>query len=336
MSERITKSFAPVRRNQLADCDSSNRGGASGPTTRTMLSANSPVHEVASRTAAAGPDAVDVPGFEILRLLGQGGMGAAYEAVRSVKRERVAIKVMMPSSLPTDHAMKMFLREASILSQLKHPAIVRFHEVGRAAGSIFIVMEYVEQVDLRALLANCSVAERVGVVSRLVCQVLDALHFAHERGLVHRDVKPSNILVAKDGKTLQAKLSDFGIAKNFETAGSSAMTGDGEIRGTLGFMAPEQLTDSCRVKPAADIYSVGVTCFYLLAGRLPFDSSASPAGPLRPENTPPILLADILTDVPGPLSRIIERAMAHDPARRFASAAEMQSALLPFAVSGQD
>jgi serine/threonine-protein kinase len=280
--------------------------------------------------------AVVIPGYEIVRLLGQGGMGAAYEAIHKARRERVAVKVMMPSTLPTEHAMQLFLREASILSQLNHPGIVRFHEVSCSDGMLFIVMEYVDQVDLPALLAKCLLIERIRIVCGLVGQVLDALQFAHQRGLVHRDVKPTNILVANNGERLHAKLSDFGIAKNFETAGHSAMTRDGEIRGTLGFMAPEQLTDSRRVKPAADIYSVGVTFYYFLSGQLPFESSLPATDLTKAVNTAPIPLTRILPDLQEPLLKIVECAMAHDPAQRFASAAEMRTALLPFTSSGQD
>ena len=165
-------------------------------------------------------------------------MGAVYEAIEEATQEWRAVKVLMTTPTSDDRTMRLFLREANILSQLDHPRIVRFHEIGWSEGRIFIVMEYVPQVDLKSLLKQRPVVQRVRVVCGLVAQVLDALAFAHGRGLVHRDVKPSNILVSKQAKKLSAKLADFGLAKSFETAGFSAMTADGEARGTLGYMCP--------------------------------------------------------------------------------------------------
>jgi serine/threonine protein kinase len=279
---------------------------------------------------------VTVPGYRIVREIGRGGMGVVFEAMHLARDERFAVKVLTPNAELTDQAPRLFLREANILSQLDHPCIVRFHEVGWSNGSLFIVMEYVDQVDLPTLLTTRPTAARIRIGCGLIGQVLAALDFSHRRGLVHRDIKPSNVLVMKKNKKLLAKLSDFGIAKNFEAAGFSAMTGDGEMRGTPAYMAPEQFIDSRRVKPAADIFAVGVTLYHLLAGRLPFDCERTPSGMLKRLDEHTVPLKDVLPEVPERLSQLIQRAMDADPVKRFASAAEMKNALMPFVSSREN
>jgi tRNA A-37 threonylcarbamoyl transferase component Bud32 len=303
------------------------------------LTWNLPIDQVEAVRAAAplvASQTVVIPGYRVVQLIGQGGMGAVYEAIEEATQQRRAVKVLMTPATSDDRIMRLFLREANILSQLDHPRIVQFHEIGWREGQIFIAMEFVSQVDLATLLKQRSVSRRIRLVCGLVAQVLDALAFAHRRGLVHRDVKPSNILVAKQAKRLSAKLADFGLAKSFETAGFSAMTADGEARGTLGYMAPEQRANSRRVKPSADIYSVGVTLFHLLSGRHPFQSAHSPIGMLQSLEAPQIPLEEVLPEAPAELSQIIRRAMAADPEQRFATAREMKKALLPFAAAEHD
>jgi eukaryotic-like serine/threonine-protein kinase len=274
-----------------------------------------------------------IPGYRIVREIGRGGMGVVFEARHLAREERFAVKVLTPTAQPTDQSTQLFLREASILSQLNHRFVVRFQEFGWKDGIVFIVMEYVDQVDLSALLAARPVDSRIRIVCGLMSQVLAALDFAHRRGLVHRDVKPNNVLVTKENGKLLTKLGDFGIAKNFETAGFSAMTADGEARGTFAYMAPEQLVDSRRAKPAADLFAVGVTLYHLLAGRLPYTCGRTPAGTISRSDKSPIPITEVMPDVPEALSQLLLRAMQTEPSRRFASAAEMKKALVPFVSS---
>src|SRR4029077_20104415 len=150
------------------------------------------------------------------------------------------LKVILPESAASERAMRVFLREISVLSMLRHPRIVHFDETGLAQGHFFFAMEYVEAADPAAVLAEVEPAARRRILVAVVCQCLEALAYAHAAGVVHRDVKPANLLVRWRGVRPQTKLADFGLAKHFQNAGFSGITHEGQGLGTIGFMAPEQ------------------------------------------------------------------------------------------------
>ncbi len=272
-----------------------------------------------------------IPGYEMLRKLGQGGMGVVYLARHASSGAQVALKLIMPESAGSERLVQMFLREVSILSQLDHPRIVRFHEIGFARGEFFFAMDYVEALALADLLGPLDMAGRVKVACGILCQAAEALGHAHARGFVHRDIKPANLLVRRAGKKLRVKLADFGLAKNFEKSGLSGMTRSGEVRGSLPYMAPEQLLDCKSVQPAADIYSAGATLYQLLSGQTPHDfpRGQDPFRVLLEES--PVPLGQRCPALPAAMAELVHRAMARDPAERFASAAELRARLLPFA-----
>ncbi len=292
------------------------------------------------RTAAEDSDPpavdtqlIDVPGYEMRREIGRGGMGVVYEAVQKGTRRRVALKIVSTTQQASSAATQLFLREASVLSQLKHKRIVEFYEMGMAAGQIFLAMEYVETIDLREYLAEHPADVQQAYCCGIICQVLEALKYTHDQGLVHRDIKPQNVLVSRAERKLRTKLADFGLAKYVETAGFSAMTSDGETRGTLTFMAPEQFSNSRYAKAPCDIYAAGATLYYFLAGEYPYDfgSSRSIYDVCRTVlDTPPVPLHHRRPDVPGELAQVIDRALSKDPAKRY-TAGHMYSALYPFA-----
>ena len=151
--------------------------------------------------AGTGPRAalLALPGFDVVRKLGQGGMGIVHLARRQANGELVAIKVVVPESAANDRAVNLFFREVRILSQLQHPHIVDFREMGLHLGQVFFVMEYVETIDWTVLTQGLPAAERVRMACAVFCQMLEGLYHAHQRGFVHRDVKPSNILLARPG-----------------------------------------------------------------------------------------------------------------------------------------
>lgn len=276
------------------------------------------------------------PGYRLLRELGRGGMGVVYEALHETTDRRMAVKMIIPAVAVAELAMQMFLREASVLSQLAHRHIVRFRELGLANGQVFLAMDYVETVDPRQLLARWPAAQRVRVYCAIACQVMSALEHTHQLGLVHRDIKPTNILVARAGKKLEAKLADFGLAKSYETAGMSGLTQEGEVRGTLAFMAPEQFLDSLYVKPAADLYAVGATLYYYLSGRFPYQFTSIHELRAVLQTHQPTPLGRYCPDLPAGLSDVIQCAIAKEPSARFATAAEMRRALLRFAKPSGD
>ena len=197
--------------------------------------------------ANVDPQAVPVkaiPGFRLTRFLGQGGMGTVYHAIREIDGENVAVKVLRPRTT-IGNGLQHFIREASILAQLKHRRIVRLFEFGLQRNEPYLVMEWVETVDFWPILEESKFSTRVRIAAGMICRVLDALEYAHANGVVHRDVKPSNILAYKDGKKFRVKLADFGLAKKFMDAGLSAMSTSDEVKGTVSYMPPEQVRD-CR------------------------------------------------------------------------------------------
>jgi serine/threonine-protein kinase len=281
-------------------------------------------------TVSPGVPKLLVPGYEIERLLGQGGMGAVYLARRETTGECCALKVILPESAADERVMKLFLREVSVLRQLDHPRIVRFQEIGMHLGQFFFAMEYVETVDLRHELTRLGQAERIATACGLVCQVLEGLGYAHELGFVHRDIKPANLLVSREGGQLGARLADFGLAKNFENAGLSGMTHEGALLGTVPFMAPEQATRARFARPGVDIYSMGATLYNLLTGQLPHDFSKRKDPLAVIQTDEPISPQRHCPWLPEGLVGLLLKALARDPADRFATAADMRQALLPY------
>ena len=241
-----------------------------------------------SRTPLLVPS---IPGYDVVRELGRGGMGVVYHAKQIATGLNVALKIILPESAASESLMQRFLREVSILSRLSHPRIVRFLEMGMAQGQFYFVMEYVETIDLDAALARQTPSGRIKAISGIIYQVLDGLSYAHEQSFVHRDIKPANILVTRTAKKLRSKLADFGLAKNFEHAGFSGMTREGQTLGTYAYMAPEQVINSRDARPAVDIYSVGATLYRMLSGKLPYDFS---------RKRDPLVV--ILEDAPIPLT----------------------------------
>ena len=194
-----------------------------------------------------------IPGFQIKAELGRGGMGIVYRAVRESDGQLVALKTIRPADRATPKQIDRFIRECSILKQLDHPNIVAFKDIGEVNGIVYLVMDLVEGSDLSAILKERGPMQYRPAVG-IIFQVLDGLALAHEKGFVHRDVKPQNILV--DDRMKVAKLADFGLARIYESSKISGLTMQGEVGGTPAFMAPEQVTHYRQVKPAADLYSV--------------------------------------------------------------------------------
>lgn len=281
-------------------------------------------------SAASGPPP-EVPGYSIEEHLGSGGMGVVYRARRIESGDQVALKLIVPLDSDRAKRLELFRREARILEGLNHPRIVRFLDAGSAGELWYMAMEYVPAIDLAQLLGTQPDPVRIRTLCGIAFQVLDGLAFAHDRSLVHRDVKPSNILVARSGRMVEAKLADFGLAKNYVHAGLSGITHLRDFRGTLAYMAPEQLLNPRDARPAADIYALGATLYRLLSGQHPVAADSEIEfhdavldGRIRP-------LAHVCPTVPVGLSKLVARAMARDPRRRFPSARAMRDALLPFA-----
>jgi serine/threonine-protein kinase len=271
------------------------------------------------------------PAYEILHVIGQGAMGSVYLARRRSDGRAFALKLIMPNAALGSAALTLFLREVSVLSRLDHPRIVRFHEIGHVQGEFYFVMEYVPAVDLRSLRVSLSDSDQIAFACSVIADALEGLGYAHDLGIVHRDFKPSNLLVKWEEGLPAVKIADFGLAKSFSNAGFSGITPEASVLGTLPFLAPEQAQDARFVLPAADLYSAGATLYYLLAGQPPYQFSATGNALAIIAGSDPVPLIRYRPDLPQGLTEIVHKALARRPEDRFPSADAMRLALLPFA-----
>jgi predicted Ser/Thr protein kinase len=261
--------------------------------------------------------------YSLGRELGRGGMGVVYLA-RDVQLERdVAIKVLPTHLASTPAARERFVREARTAAGLSHPHIVPIHRVGEAGGFVFFVMSYVEGETLGERLRTRGPLPPADA-SRVLREVAWALAYAHGRGIVHRDIKPDNILL--EAATGRALVTDFGIAHG--GADSGPATDPGKIMGTAHYMSPEQATDD-PVDGRSDIYSLGVVGFLAVSGRLPFEASNLPALLVKQASEAPPSVLRAAPGLPPALGAAIDRCLARDPEERFADGEALAEALVP-------
>ena len=262
-------------------------------------------------------------GYRIEALAGRGGMGLVYRA-RQVRPERsVAVKVIMPELAGDPDFRARFELEASLAAQIEHPNVIPIYEVGDVEGMLYIVMRFVESTDLRVLLRG---HQRLGAAhaARLVSQIAAALDAAHERGMVHRDVKPANVLVTGAHPDEHLYLTDFGLTKRITDVGGG-MTATGGFVGTLDYMAPEQVSGD-PVDRRGDVYALGCVLYELLTGAVPFPRSQEVAKMFAHLSAPPPRPSATVPGLPTELDTVVARAMAKDPADRFPSAGELARA----------
>ena len=265
---------------------------------------------------------VQLDRYTVLKQLGEGGMGKVYLAEEKESGEKVAIKVLY--DYLESKWLDYFIQEAQILLEFQHPNIITLQGWGNYQGYPYLVMEYITGSTLREILAR-KVRLAPRHLIQLMTYVLDALHYAWQHQVIHRDVKPSNILIANSGAV---KLIDFGIGKVMEA--SHCMTTTGRVLGTAYYMSAEQLQDGKRADHRADIYSVGATLYHALSGKPPFSEYS--------HNVPQLVCAKIdniytpliehCPELPPQFVDIINKAMANSPKERYASALEMKKHLL--------
>ena len=272
-----------------------------------------------------------VPHYTTLRELGRGAMGVVYQARHNQTGRLVALKLIVPESAAARSAVDRFLREMSVISQLKHPHIVEWLEQGMTRGQFWFAMEYVAGSNLEAL-ANADPGHYpIQQACRMASQVLKGLEQAHSLGFVHRDIKPENILIGRHRNTLIAKISDFGLAKSFRGLGLSGLTFSGEMRGTVPFMPPEQMLDFKAVLPSGDLYATAATLYFLMSGQFIYDQVADGGDLIRMLlEESPVPIQKRRPDVPTGLAAVLQKCLARDPNDRYPTAAAMRQALRPF------
>jgi serine/threonine-protein kinase len=256
--------------------------------------------------------------YHITRKLGSGGMANVYLAEDQELGRRVAIKLLDDRHSSDDQFVERFRREAKNAAGLSHPNIVSIYDRGEAEGSYYIAMEYVEGRTLKELLVARGPSP-IGIAIDYTRQILSALRFAHRNGIVHRDIKPHNVIVDGEGRV---KVMDFGIAR----AGASQMTEAGSIIGTAQYLSPEQARGA-PVDQSSDLYSTGVVLYELLTGGVPFTGETPVEIAMKHLSQPPEPPSARRPEVPRDLDYIVLRALAKDPAERYRTAAEMDSDL---------
>jgi eukaryotic-like serine/threonine-protein kinase len=262
--------------------------------------------------------------YRLERLLATGGMAQVWEATDDVLARPVAVKILHPHLAADESFVTRFRREAVAVARLAHPSIVSIYDTCSQNGTEAIVMELVQGTTLRRELDErddkvLPPAEAVSIVS----QVADALECAHRGGVIHRDVKPANILLSRDGRVL---VTDFGIAKAVEES-SSDLTKTGTTLGTVKYLAPEQIEEG-PIDARTDVYALGVVLYELLCGRPPFTGDTDAAAALARLHRDPLRPRQVRADVPRELEVVVMKAVARRPEDRYASAAELRAALL--------
>jgi serine/threonine protein kinase len=287
---------------------------------------------------------VAIEGYEIIRELGHGGMGAVYLARQQKTGRQVALKVMLPKVAAGQRATESFLREAVNTQALQHPNVVRLWDSGCSQGTFFFTLEFCDGGSLREFMKHRGGKLSIDEACPIILQALDGLHYAHNaeiphvklkdgsfgrgRGLVHRDLKPENIFLSTAGNSRVAKLGDYGLAKAFDMAGLSGHTFTGEVAGTPQFMPRQQVRKYKDLKPEADVWAIAATLYNVLTRHFPRDFSKdsdpwqiileTSAVPIRQRNPA----------IPSRLAEVIDQALVDDPEIGFKSAAEFKQALM--------
>jgi WD40 repeat protein len=274
--------------------------------------------------------------YVLLDRLGEGGMGQVYKAQHQHMQRTVALKVIRKERLSSPDAVKRFYQEAQAAAALHHPNIVLAHDAGPVGNSHYFAMEYVEGVDLSRLVKESGPLP-VALACEYIRQAALGLQHAFEKGLVHRDVKPANLLLGgsagKDGTKGTVKILDMGLARFSGGEREKGLTQTGQVIGTPDYLAPEQAMDSHQADTRADIYSLGCSLYYLLAGKAPFQGETLTQVLLQHqmEQAPPIKNR---SDIPAGLRAVIDRMMAKSPEDRYQNPAEVAEALAPFCGGG--
>ncbi|GEM_PF-2068636 len=257
--------------------------------------------------------------YKILKKIGAGGMGVVYEGIHVRLEQPVAIKDLSPDLASNEEMRARFIREAKIQARLNHPNVVNVHNLIEYKGRLLLVMEFVEGRTLDEIIQERGALPYTEAV-RITRQVLDALAFMHSKGVIHRDLKPGNIMITSDG---HVKVTDFGIAKATTEQGH---TRAGVRLGTLWYMSPEQIRGK-GVDARSDLYAMGVTLFQMVTGKLPFFGNSDYEIMKAHTETPPPDPKNIKKDIPKPLAVVILKFLEKDPAKRYQTAKEAARAL---------
>src|SRR5919198_113662 len=261
-------------------------------------------------------------GFRVESFLGEGAMGTVYLAEETSTEQRVALKLLAPELAGDERFRRRFLRETELATSLCHPHIVRTLGSGEEDGTLYLAMAYVEGSDLRGVLRREGRLEPGRAVD-LLQQVADALDAAHAAGLVHRDVKPGNILVSAGPEGEHAYVCDFGLARHVSSV--SSLTGERGFVGTIDYVPPEQIEGS-KLDGRADLYSLGCVLYECLTGQRPFERDSELSVVFAPLNAPPPRVTKVRPELAAPFDDVFATALAKNPTDRYGSCGELAAA----------
>ena len=265
--------------------------------------------------------------YKVLEKLGSGGMGTVFLCEHKLMRRRVAVKVLPLPKSEDRASLDRFNREARAVAAVDHPNIVRAYDIDQDDNLHFLVMEWVDGSNLQDLVKKFGPLDPLRACHYIYGAAVGLQH-AHEKGLIHRDIKPGNILVDRSGVV---KILDLGLARlTHDTEDNLTRQNDENVLGTADYLAPEQAMDSHTVDIRADVYSLGATFYYLLTGSPPFPEGSVAQKLIWHQNRPPRPLKSLRPELPDDLIAIVERMMAKDPSRRFATPAELMATLSPW------
>jgi WD40 repeat protein/tRNA A-37 threonylcarbamoyl transferase component Bud32 len=311
-----------LRRLREVNPDADDPGRTSDAAPTTVLPSGSPAAAPAAAwTAVGGPE---VPGYEVLGVLGRGGMGVVYKARQARLNRLVALKMILAGAHAGEQELARFRTEAEAVARLQHPNVVQIHEVGEHQGLPFFSLEFCPGGSLdRKVRGTPQPPREAARLAELLARAMDA---AHRAGIIHRDLKPANVLLAADGTP---RITDFGLAKKLDEA--VGQTASGAVMGTPSYMAPEQAQgEAGRVGPAADVYALGAVLYELLTGRPPFKAATSLDTMLQVLTDEPVSPRRLLSGLPRDLETICLKCLAKRPAQRYASAGALADDLRRF------
>jgi serine/threonine protein kinase len=263
-------------------------------------------------------------GHRLDEVAGEGGMGVVYRATHLALERPVALKLISPVLAGDDAFRERFKRESRTAASLKHPHVITIYHAGEEDGLLYITMDFIDGTDLRRLIRRGGRLEP-GEAARIISQIASGLDAAHARGLVHRDVKPANVLIHGRGTARHAYLTDFGLTRHTTSVGGLTQTG--QWVGTLDYVAPEQIR-GLEVDARTDVYSLGCMLFQVLSGEVPYPSENDIAKMWSQINDPPPSLRERAPQVPQEFDEMVRRAMAKDPGQRYPSAGDLAEAAL--------
>jgi serine/threonine-protein kinase len=328
---------------QLAQADDhlpSTRRGR--PVARALVEAGLLTRFQASQLLVGRTNGFFLGQYRVLDHIGSGGMGRVFKAEHRTLNRFVAIKVLAPRLLRTVRAQELFLREVRAAARLLHPNIVTAFDAAHEGHRTYLVMEYVDGPNLHQLVRRLGPLP-VGPACEYVRQVAQGLHYAHQKGMVHRDVKPGNLLLqtetlaGPDGQavvTPVVKISDFGLARLYEPGGKAGGDPGSErrrvLQGTPDYVAPEQAQDNTLADPRSDLYGLGCSFYHLLTGRVPVPGGHALEKLARHAAEDAPAVESLRPEVPAAVAAVVRRLMAKRPEERFATAGEVMAVLAPF------